>query len=200
MQKLSGKSGRIKIGEAKAITGASGTTTITITCVGHGLSAGMFVLISSVGGMTDANNNGKGWLVESAPTADTFTIVPATATSQTYTTGGSARRIIPITEWNIKGNSEVGEANDSETGEWKNRLKGRFKDWDGSYSALYHDGQEMPPLDDELEAEYDVDENNYYSGSAIFNGFDIGVKIEGAQASTISGTFMGNGELTLTNS
>ena len=196
MQKLSGKSGRIKIGTAKNITGAAGTTTITITCVAHGLSAGMYVLIADVGGMTDANNNGKGWVVKTAPTADTFTIVPAVATSQTYISGGTAQRIIPITEYNLNINGEVGDAVDSESGEWKERLVGKFKDWDFDYSGIDHDDSAMPPINEECSVQLDIDSSNYYSGSAIFDNAKIGVKIEGAQAVTVSGTAKGNSTLT----
>jgi len=195
MQKLSGKSGRIKIGSAITITGAVCTDGVVAVTAVNTLSVGMFVLISGVVGMTDLNNSGKGHLVTVA-SGSGFSVVLATA--QTYTSGGTAKRIIPITEYNLNINGEVGDAVDSESGEWKERLAGKFKDWDFDYNGIDYSGAAMPPVNEELAVELDIDANNYYSGNAIFDNAKIGVKIEGAQNVSISGTAKGNGALTKT--
>src|ERR1019366_3422583 len=104
MQKLSGRNGRIKIGAPIAFAAVTPVVitnkiaTVTVATA-HGWAVGMFVLISGVVGMTDANNKGKGFVILTAPTTVTFTV--ALDSSQTYTSGGTVQRIIPIAEWSI---------------------------------------------------------------------------------------------------
>jgi hypothetical protein len=200
MGKLSGKDGRIKLGTAVALAtpGAvitSGVCTVT-TASAHGLVAGMFVLLKGVTGMADLNNLGKGFIVASAPTTTTFTVT--LTSSQTWTSGGTAQRIIPITDWSIDGSIETGDATDSESGAFKDKIVAGHKDWKGSYSGLDYDGAGLPPWGDILAAELDIDGTNYYSGTAIFNGWKSDVKVVGANAVTQSGTFEGTGVLTKT--
>ncbi len=197
MNKISGKSGRIKIGSVISITAATAAGGVVTVTAANTLSVGMFILISGVLGMVDLNNNGKGHLVTAASATD-FEV--ALTTTQTYTSGGTAQRILPITDWNLNVSAEVAEALDSESGEWKERLIGKFKDWDGDYAALDYDGANMYPVGEELAVELDEDDANYYSGSAIFDNFKTGVKVAGAAAITVSGTFKGNGELAKTHS
>jgi len=56
----------------KAITGISKGTTCTVTCVGHGFSAGDTVYIVDVLGMTELND--CLFYIQAVPTADTFTL------------------------------------------------------------------------------------------------------------------------------
>lgn len=198
MQKLSGRSGRIKIGASIAF---AATTPIVITSkiatvttiAAHGLLAGMFVLISGVVGMTDANNKGKGFVILTAPTTTSFTV--ALDSSQTYTSGGTVQRIIPISEWAIDASSAVGGATDSESGDWKDKVPGGERDWKGTYSGFDYDGAGIPPLDEGHDAEFDVDAHNSWTGNAVFNSFKTNAKVAGAAVVTMDGGFEGNGEL-----
>jgi len=75
---------------AKTITGAVGTQTITVTAASHGLAVGDLVLIAGVVGMTVINTN---HVVKTVPTANTFTVLLSAVTAQTYTSGGTVRRL-----------------------------------------------------------------------------------------------------------
>lgn len=197
MGKFSGKSGRIKIGSGKAITAAVvGAGVVDVTCVAHGLSAGMFVLISGVVGMTDLNNSGKGLLVESVGDVDTFTVNLTTA--QVYTSDGTAQRILPLTKWDLTRTSPIGDVSDSESGDWAEKQFSGFKEWEATYEALASDGQDDAVFDNELAVELDLDENNYYSGSALFDSEKVSVDRKSAGGIPVSGTMKGNGALTKT--
>jgi hypothetical protein len=74
-----------KPGSYIAITGATGTTTITVTCT-QSFTAGEYVHIKNVSGMTDINGTHQ----ITARDATTFTIVLSAATSQTYIANGTA--------------------------------------------------------------------------------------------------------------
>jgi hypothetical protein len=71
------------------ITNATGTTTITITAAAHGHKKGDLVYIQNVLGMTDIN----GYRYVNSVTTNTFTIALSSATSQTYTSGGTSYRM-----------------------------------------------------------------------------------------------------------
>lgn len=84
---------RLTSAAPKAITGISKAATCTVTCVGHGYSAGDTIYIVNVGGMVELNNLRV--KVKTVLTADTFTIraydadvVIDSTNFTTYTTGG----------------------------------------------------------------------------------------------------------------
>lgn len=79
----------IDIGSAKAISGATNASPISITATAHGFSTGQMVRISGVGGNTAANGE---WLI-TVVNADTFELEGSTGNG-TYTGGGSAQRFI----------------------------------------------------------------------------------------------------------
>ena len=192
MNKLSGKSGRIKIGNAIAITGAICAAGIVTVTAANALAPGMFVLISGVLGMVELNNSGKGHLVKTA-TPTEFEVELSTV--QLYTSGGTATRIIPIIEFNLNRDSEVGDVTDSESGDWKENLVAGHKSWDGDYTGVMYDGDGDPPFAEELDAEFDIDETNIYSGKAIFKSQKTGVKINSTSGVAVTGTFTGTGAL-----
>jgi hypothetical protein len=70
---------------AKAITGATNATPISVTATAHGFSTGDFVVISQVGGNTAANGLFQITVVD----ANTFTL-NGSAGSGAYTSGGNA--------------------------------------------------------------------------------------------------------------
>jgi head-tail adaptor len=75
-------------GTAANISGASGTSTITVTTsAAHGFLVNDRVRISSVAGMTNINNV---YTILTVPLTTTFTI--SQSTSQTYTSGGSVSK------------------------------------------------------------------------------------------------------------
>lgn len=196
--KLSGNSGRIKIGNTVGVvtpvTSSAGITTIT-TAAAHGLSAGMFVLISGAAGMTDLNNGGKALFVLSAPTTTTLTV--KLTSSQTYTSGGTLQRVIPITEWDINPKADKADQMDSESGGWKENTISSLG-FTGTYKALQSDGQHAPLFGVQLPCELDIDKNNFYTATLSFDGYKIGAKIAGANQVAIDGTFEGSGALVFT--
>ena len=66
---------------SKAITGATKTNPVTITCTGHGYATGDIVVIAGVGGTTVANGE---WAI-TVTGANTFTIPISGTSSGTYT-------------------------------------------------------------------------------------------------------------------
>jgi hypothetical protein len=70
----------------KNITGATNATPISITCTAHGYSTGDTVVITGVGGNTNANGT---WEITSTG-ANTFTL-DGSAGNANYTSGGTAR-------------------------------------------------------------------------------------------------------------
>lgn len=191
--KLSGSSGRVKIGSSASVTGATITSGNCVVTSGLSVSVGDIVLISGVVGMTDLNNSGKGHLV-TAVGSGTFTVV--LTSSQTYTSGGTAQRIIPITQWDLKQGSETADVTDSESGNWKENMVTGHKSWSGTYSGFLPNKSSELPLGVSLAVQLDVDANNSWSGTAVFNEASIGTKVVGADAVTVSGSFTGTGALT----
>lgn len=75
----------IKHSEGVTITGATNTTPITITAVGHGYSADDYIAITAVGGNTNANGL---WKIANV-TTDTFDLVSSVGNAS-YTSDGIA--------------------------------------------------------------------------------------------------------------
>lgn len=196
MAKLSGRNGRIKIGSSSSVTGAVATGASVVVTSGLSVAVGDWVLISSVTGLTDLNNSGKGHQVTAKGTG-TFTVILPASTSQTYTSGGTAQRIIPVSEWNLDVKGEVADVTDSESGSWKEHIDTGHKSWSGTFKGFWNDAQ-TEPLMGSYAVELDLNSTNYYSGTAIFDAFSIGVKIPGADAVALSGNFTGTGALVKT--
>lgn len=84
----------------KTITGISQATPGVITATSHGYAIGDWVYISGVAGMTEFN--GLTWIIDSVPSADTFTVTDlfgnsvSTVDFDAYTSGGVANRIYTI--------------------------------------------------------------------------------------------------------
>lgn len=82
---------------AKTITGITRANPAVITSVGHGFTPYDWIYITGVVGMT--NFNGLTWIVDTVPTANTFTIkdlfgnVVDSSTFNAYVSGGGAARI-----------------------------------------------------------------------------------------------------------
>src|SRR5262249_41677648 len=75
---------------SKSITGATNATPISITCVGHGFSTGDLVVISNVGGNTNANGEYAITVVNS----NTFTL-NGTSGNGTYTSSSGTVYALP---------------------------------------------------------------------------------------------------------
>jgi hypothetical protein len=70
----------------RAITNVTGTTTVTITSAGHGLSTGDQIFIADVAGFSGVNTPVNTLSTITVVDANTFTVNSATG-SGTYTTG-----------------------------------------------------------------------------------------------------------------
>lgn len=193
IQKLSGKDGCVKLGASASVTGATASGGNCVVTSGLSVAVGDIVLISGVTGMTDLNNSGKGQLV-TAIGSGTFTV--ALTTSQTFSLGGTAQRILPITQWSVDVNSEIADVTDSESGEWKENIVTGHKSWSGSYSGFLPNNSSDLPINQELAVELVVDSNNSFAGNAIFTNAKVDTKVPGADAVAVSGSFTGNGALT----
>ena len=76
------------------ITGVTQANPAVVTANSHGFSNGDYVLIQSVGGMTELNNR---WFVVAGATANTFQLTGIDSSAYTaYTSGGVAAEIVEI--------------------------------------------------------------------------------------------------------
>ena len=73
---------------AVAVSGVSGTSTLTFTTAAHSVAVNDPVVVAGVAGMAGVNGS---WTVASVPSATTFTVTGAAA-SGTYTSGGQVQR------------------------------------------------------------------------------------------------------------
>ena len=146
MANLTGISGLVKIGTALDILAATHNAgTVTIQTDGnHGKAAGDRIFIQGVVGMTDLNGYHT---VASSVDADEFTITLTTA--QTYTSGGTVVRHVPVISWNANGGVEVIPASDSESGSWEENIAGR-KTWDIQFEGYAKEGASIPVEGDSL--------------------------------------------------
>jgi hypothetical protein len=86
------------------------------------------------------------------------------------------------------------DVSDSESGEWEEREIAGHKSWTFTYSALLYDGQGDLPIQEKLPVELDVDEDNYWGGTAIFESYDVTCKL--TDAVQVTGNASGSGALT----
>lgn len=66
------RNGGLVLNTSKNISGITKASLGVFTCVGHGYSAGTWVFVSSVSGMSQVN--GRFYIVKTTPTVDTFTL------------------------------------------------------------------------------------------------------------------------------
>lgn len=89
------KDGGIITQPATNITGITQANPAVATSASHGLDNGDYVLMQSVGGMTEVNNR---WFVVANKTANTFELSGVNSTGYTaYTSGGTVAEIVQLT-------------------------------------------------------------------------------------------------------
>jgi hypothetical protein len=194
MVNFNGKTGKIKIGTAKSISDANhsgGVVTIDFGSA-HGFVAGDRIIIEGVVGMTSLNTYHT---VATAPDADTITV--ALTTAQSYTSGGTAIRHVPIISGNVTGNTEMLPASDSESGDWEEFVAGR-NSFTCSFEGYAKEGASIPVEGDSLTITVEIDPDNYFSGTMKIESVEINNPIaEGANV-TFTVAARGTGEKTKT--
>jgi hypothetical protein len=191
----SGADGFLLYGSATNITGASGTTTITVTASGHGLAVKDMVKISSVGGMTDLNGT---HIVTASST--TFNVVLGTATGQSYSSGGSVSRCVAITGWSLNQKADTREVTDSNSGANSEFIAEGHTQFDGSFEGILPDGALRPTVGSSYAATLNMNSADSFSGTVKITGMSPVLQIKGTDAVKVSYTFQGTGTLTETNS
>jgi len=195
MSKISGQSGIVFLDAAATISGASGTTTITIDFTGvHGLIAKDRIYIADAVGMTDINGYHT---VVSAPDTDTITIL-IDETAQTWSSGGTAQQIIDITGWSLEETAEAIDVTDSSNTTWKAFLASGFTSATGTVEGFLLTGANKPALGTSLTVKFDMDGSNYYSGSGIFTSDATVVNIPGTEAIQVTYNVQMTGTVTPT--
>ena len=197
MAKLSGKDGIVLYGTIKGITAATGTTTITVTTggVAHGYSVKDRIQINSVVGMTDINGSHT---IATVPLTTTFTIVLATATSQTYVSGGEVSVCTDIVGWNVDAKAEVVDTTDSSTSTWKTFIPNNWAEASGTFDGFFYTGTTKPAMGTSLVIRLMLGSNNYYSGTGYITSDGTSVNVVGTDAVKVTYAFTINGTLLLT--
>jgi len=191
----SGASGFLLYGASTAITGASGTSTITVTAAGHGLAVRDMIKIWDVLGMTDINNV---HIVTVAATTFQFALSPAT--SQTYTSGGTVQRCCSIVGWTMTQKGDTREVTDSNSGAVSEFLSEGHTQWDGSFEGMLPDGALRPTVGSSYTGVFAMNSGDSFSGTIKITGMTPALQVKGTDAVKVSYTFQGTGTLTETNS
>lgn len=194
--KISGKDGHVLFGDAATISAAthsSGTVTIT-TSAAHGFVEGDRIFIKGVGGMTDINGSFK-CLADTTGT----TIKISKTTSQTYTSGGEARKHIPITDWTMNKTGEEADVSDDTTDVDAEYVPAGKIRRSGTMSGLRYAGHNDPPFHEVLTLVLIENDDLQHEGEAFFTGEDISTNVPGANAIQISRTWRGTGVWTKTD-
>lgn len=195
MAKVSGQDGKVTVGVSANVTGAVGTTTITMAVQSHGLSIGDRVLIESVGGMTDVN--GEHTVLAGGFTTDEFTVLIPT-TAQTYTSGGTAIQCVSITGWTLDLTAEVIPTTDSSNLTWNAFIPSDFAGGTGSFEGFF----ETAIVDLVVGTSYPIVLRQsgaiYYTGTAIITDNSSTVDVPGTEAVKKTYTFTSTASVTLT--
>ena len=194
MAKIAGKDGKAVLSANKSIldiTYLSGVVTIVIT--GHGYTAGQRILIESVTGMTDINGE---FTIATAPTADTITINLTTA--QSYTSGGTTKKVITITGWTL--DLADGEINitDSSSTTWADYMtKGRVTG-SGAIEGFVETADNKPALGTAITLILRINTTHYYSGTAYLISDGVVVEVPGAEAVKVTYNYRFTSTITYT--
>ena len=193
MAKVNGTAGKVVTSTNTSITGASGTTTITVTASGHGLSVGDKVLIEGVVGMTDLN--GEHVVTASAAT---FAVVLGTATAQSYSSGGTVKTCATITNWSMDINTDPINTTDSEVSTWNVFIGSGFKGGSGTFEAFFETATTDIVLGTSTALILRMDASNYYTCTAFITANTSTVDVPGAEAVKKSYSFTTTSTITQT--
>ena len=194
MAKISGESGKCWYGSSKTISGAAydtGVVTVTTTTA-HGYSAKDQVTISGIVGMTDLNAD---FTIASAPTATTFTV--SLTTAQSYTSGGTVRRIQYITDWSLDTEAATQEITDSSSGGVREHQGNGFTGWSGTIAGFVEGEINTLVKGTSLSLRLDLSTGTeYYSGTAYITSEVNTLTVAGTDAVKVEYSFQGTDELT----
>ncbi len=193
MAKVSGQDGKVVLSASVNVSGATGTTTITVeTGSVHGLTTGDRVLIEAVGGMTDVN--GEHTVLTTASTSLFTILIPSTG--QSYTSGGTTKQCISITGWTLDLASEVINTTDSSDVTWESFISTDFSGGSGTFEGFFESGTT------DLTGSYPIILRQsgaiYYTGTALITANSSTVDIPGAEAVKKSYTFTCTASVALT--
>jgi hypothetical protein len=177
MAKIAGNGGKVHFGTAVNISGASGTTTITITA-DHSFVANQRIEIAGVIGMTDLN---RVHTIASVSTGS-FTVILPTATSQTYTSGGYAIACCDITNWAVDIKKEVQDVTDSSQSVFKEFLASDWVEGNGTFEGFFETGALKPSLGESIFVSLKMDASHFYEGDAIITSAGTQLAVEGTTA------------------
>jgi hypothetical protein len=191
----SGASGMLLTSAAVNITGASGTSTITVTASGHGNVAKDMIYIAAVEGMTDLNGT---HIVASAATTFTVTLSPATA--QSYSTGGTVQRCVSLTGWSMSQKCDTREVTDSNSGAVSEFIAEGHTEFEGTFEGMLPDGALRPTVGSSYTAYLKMNSADSFSGTIKITSMNPVLQVKGTDAVKVSYAFKGTGTLTETNS
>ena len=190
MAKLSGEGGKVYVCvSGTSITDANHSGgTVTVTASGHGLVVGDYVEISSVVGMTNLNST---WGV-SEVAGTTFGVVLTTA--QSYTSGGTARQCVPVTNWELTRSEPVIDGTDSSNAGWTQKVVKGVKNWAGSLTGFFYINAKPGDLVGEtFSTSLIMDDGRYFTGSCMFGEIGETVDVPGEELVGVTYTIDGNG-------
>ncbi|GAF78985.1 unnamed protein product [marine sediment metagenome] len=191
MAKVSGQDGKVLLTTAGTITGATGTTTITVTHSSGITGVGNRVLIEGVVGMTDINGEHT---VVGVGGGDFDIVIPTTG--QTYSSAGTFNRCISITGWSLDINAETIDTTDSSNTTWQSHIATDFVGGSGTFEGFYESGVT------DLSGSYPIilRQNGaiYYTGTALITGNSTTIDVPGAEAVKKTYTFTCTDSVVLT--
>ena len=190
--KLKGNEGVILYGTTFNITGASHVAgTVTVTATGHTFLAKDRILIEDVIGMTDLNAH------HSIVAVATNTFDVALTTEQSYTSGGTARRLVEVRGWIINIDTVLIEVTDSGDDGWKKYLS-KYENWYGIFRGLLRTSTLYPALMTEVSLKLIADSSNNWEGQALLDFENERVPIFEEDAVLFEFGFKGTSTLTPT--
>lgn len=195
MAKFSGEDGKCLHGATATITNAThdtGVVTVT-TSAAHGFVATDRVAIASIVGMTDLNAT---FVLIAAPTTTTFTVT--LTTEQSYSSGGTARKIVPITEFTVTESSGSCNVTDSGSAGVVERIPNGYLAAEGTFVGLLLDGVKGPVRGTTIALRLELDSSNYYTVTGVVDSVGTALVVAEESAIVQSYTFKGVGALSET--
>lgn len=191
--KKSGSSGKCRFGATATITDANHSGgTVTVDATAHGFAVGDRVEITGVVGMTDLN------AIHVVTGVNTNDFDVTLTTAQSYTSGGSARRILAITEWSLEVSGGVIDVTDSSSSTWREKIPNGLKEVRGTMTGFLLDGVISPTKGETIALKLDADGDNYWAIDAIISNEGVSLDVPGDSAVVRTHTFEGTGTLTET--
>jgi len=193
MAKVTGTAGKVVVGANVTVTGATGTTDITITGVTT-QTAGDKILIEDVGGMTDINGEHT---VDSVNTGTDLHITIAT-TAQSYTSGGTLKDCATITAWSMDIATDPIQTTDSEVATWHVFIPNEFKGATGTFDVFFETAVTDLVLGSSTTLILRMDASNYYTCTAYLTANTATVDVPGSEAVKKTYSFQTTSTISLT--